>query len=88
MDKYKKINITVGIIFGGTVLFLLYSYLGTRYLHLTWPYNDFLFIPKDRFMDFFNVNLLVSDLNPYGKDVSYPPFANFIDKKSINKSYN
>jgi hypothetical protein len=39
---------------------------------------SFLFGKLDVFMDFFNVNYFVNDLNPYGKDVSYPPFATFI----------
>lgn len=63
------------IILAGLFLFFLYRYIGSRTLGLVYPWNSFLFLPEDRFMDFFSINHMVADLDPYADASSYPPFA-------------
>lgn len=60
------------IIAGGLALAMLYHSLFTEY-----PYNSFLFDPKDRYNDFFNVfRTYIHHRNPYDSDVNvYFPFA-------------
>jgi len=75
MTSEKKIQFFSFAIFTAIGVFLLYSYLIRRYFHVSYPYGDFLFTPKDLFMDFFNINKGLQTLNPYkGGCQSYPPF--------------
>lgn len=81
MDKESKINVISLIIIVGFVLSVFYHYILGTYLNLNYPFNTFLFIPGDKFMDFFNVYNLSKDLNPYCQTfmyVNYFPFAYFV----------
>ena len=64
------------IIIAGLAIFCLYSYFGHKYWGLSYPRDSFLFMWGDRFMDFFNVNFMASQLDPYiSGGSSYPPLA-------------
>lgn len=49
----------------GFVLAVIKHYILGAYLHLSYPYNTFLFTPDDRFNDFFNMLRVCKDNNPY-----------------------
>lgn len=58
----------------GMGLFFAFSYFYKRYLWAEFPDGDFLFNREDAFMDFFNVNQMISEFDPYvGYGSSYPP---------------
>lgn len=63
------------MVIAGLFFFVLYSYLGSKFMGLQYPWNSFLFNLEDRFMDFFNINNMVASLDPYSKGSSYPPLA-------------
>lgn len=50
----KKLSIVAIIIFAGLAISLFYHYFMSAYFGLGYPFNTFLFIPEDRFNDFFN----------------------------------
>lgn len=76
MKLKRRLWVYVSVVLSGILIFFLYRYIGSRLWGLTYPWNSFLFDEGDRFMDFFNVNDMVSGLNPYGNGSSYPPLAN------------
>ncbi len=85
MDSRKKLRTIIIITTIGIGVFFFFSYLIRRYLGLEYPYGDFLFYRYDLFMDFFNVNYMASDLNPYLEgNSSYPPFILLIAKVFSN----
>lgn len=49
----------------GFVLAVIKHYILGAYVHLSYPYNTFLFTPDDRFNDFFNMLRACKDNNPY-----------------------
>ncbi|EKE02629.1 MAG: hypothetical protein ACD_20C00350G0007 [uncultured bacterium] len=78
MNRENKISVISLIIVIGFVLSIFYHYILGVYLNLGYPFNTFLFIPQDRFMDFFNACTASRDLNPYLQTdilVNYFPFA-------------
>lgn len=69
------------LLLAGMTLFLIFSFLLTRYTNLSFPNGDFMFSPVDVLMDFFNVNDMVKNMDPYiGSGSSYPPFILLIAK--------
>jgi|GEM_PF-1535621 len=75
MKVRDKMIIFCLAIAAGLLLFLLYRYFGSRMLGLTFPWNSFLFLENARYTDFFEINELVANLNPYKSGSSYPPLA-------------
>ena len=75
MKVRDKMIIFCLAIAAGLFLFLLYRYIGSRTLGLTFPWNSFLFLENARYTDFFEINELVANLNPYKSGSSYPPLA-------------
>lgn len=68
-----RLNFLTEFVLIGMYLFLFMFFLSVDYKSYAFP---MLFVPSDRFMDFFNVNFFMKNLNPYlGSDTSYPPFA-------------
>jgi len=69
------------VLFGFTIA-TFRNYIFSQYLQLTYPLNTFLFIPSDRFNDFFSMLKVSSGSNPYGVGEkigsSYFPVANSI----------
>ena len=63
----EKINLISTILVVGFTLAVFYHYIEGMYHRQGYPFNTFLFIPQDRFMDFFN-NFNIS-LNPYSQDI-------------------
>lgn len=75
MKEKRKILGMVLIILIGYIGFGVYSYIMRDVYGYTYPQGYFLFSPWDRFMDFFNVNKMVSERVPYVEYYSsYPPF--------------
>jgi len=70
MNKEKKIKYLVFIILLGFIVSIFYHYVLGVYLHKGYPSNSFLFIPEDKFMDFYNVYKSRASI--------YFPFANLI----------
>lgn len=75
MKHQNKIWIYSLVVIFGLIAFLSYRYIGSRLWGLEYPWNSFLFLPNDRFMDFFNINQMVADFDPYTDNSSYPPLA-------------
>ena len=65
------------IVLAGLFVFAVYALAGSHLWGLEYPVNSFLFLPEDRFMDFFHINALASGGRPYQDGSSYPPFALF-----------
>ena len=75
MKHQNKLWIYSLFVIFGLIIFFVYRYVGSRLWGLTFPWNSFLFLPEDRFMDFFNINHMVADFDPYADNSSYPPLA-------------
>ena len=67
MNKQEKVNLISLIMIVGFTIAVFYYYIMGRYFHVGYPFNTFLFIPDDRFNDFYN-HFKVSS-NPYGQSV-------------------
>src|SRR5689334_13827084 len=82
LDKSEKMRRIGAIILIGFVGAVFYHYSLGAYFRLPYPYNTFLFTPKDRFNDFFNMYNLTRNLNPYFEDYfiksNYYPVANIV----------
>jgi hypothetical protein len=82
MTKSEKIHWISGIILIGFMIAVFYHYVCGVYLGLPYPHNTFLFIPMDKFNDFFNMYNLTRNLNPYFEHYpiksNYYPFANIV----------
>ena len=76
-EQSKRVTAYGIIVLGGLLVFCVYAAAGRHFWGLEYPMNSFLFIPKDRFMDFFHVNALSAGNRPYQEGASYPPFALF-----------
>lgn len=73
MQRQRKIWTMVLIIVIGYVIYGVFAWL-IRKQGLGYPHGNFLFFPADQYMDFFNVNKMVSELRPYVDYYStYPP---------------
>lgn len=80
MDKESKTNLITAIILIGFVASVFFHYVKSAYWGLSYPHNTFLFIPIDRFNDFYSLLKWNYDLNPYLRGVATPqyPLLNFI----------
>lgn len=65
MSREKRITILVQIVLVGFCFAVFYHYVYGVYLGIGYPYNTFLFVPIDRFSDFYRVLQANQDLNPY-----------------------
>jgi hypothetical protein len=65
MSKEQRINLTCFIVLVGFMCSVLIHYIFGAYLNAGYPLNTFLFIPTDRFMDFFNPLKGSMDRDPY-----------------------
>ncbi len=75
MEQKKKLIGILLFIICGYLIFGAFSFFGRTFLGYEYPDGSFLFWPGDRFMDFFNVNKMVSEGKPYIEHYSsYPPF--------------
>lgn len=75
MEQKKKLIGILLFIVCGYLLYGAFSFIGQKFLGYQYPDGSFLFWPGDRFMDFFNVNMMVSEGRPYVDYYSsYPPF--------------
>lgn len=73
MKPNKKLVIFLLLIIAGYVTFGLFS-MAIRAKGYVYPDGSFLFLREDQFMDFFNVNQMVSERLPYVEYYStYPP---------------
>ena len=68
MDKRQKINLLSAIILTGLAASVIFHCILGFYKGFVYPYNTFLFIPADRFNDFFNTYNHSKQLNPYFSD--------------------
>ena len=75
MKKQKHIYIFTILVCAGFAAFTQYAWLGMTFHGWGYPQNSFLFLPGDRYMDFFSINEMVAGMNPYAQGSSYPPFA-------------
>lgn len=80
MDKESKTNLVTTVILTGFVVSVFFHYIKSAYWGLSYPHNTFLFIPSDRFNDFYSLLKWNYDLNPYLRGVATPqyPLLNFI----------
>ena len=73
MQRQKKIWTIVLIIVIGYAIYGIFAWI-MRKNGFVYPHGYFLFFPADQYMDFFNVNNMVSELRPYVDYYSnYPP---------------
>ncbi len=78
--KEAKIRYIVTIILIGFVTSVFFHYFQGVYQNLPYPHNTFLFLPSDKFNDFFNFYNLLQYQEPYfgnHQSVQYP-FSNLI----------
>jgi len=81
MKQRKKIALVTGIILLGYLAFFIFYLIVRKGKGMGYPYGSFLFFPGDRYMDFFNVNQMMTYDNPYfGYNSSYPPLILWIAK--------
>jgi hypothetical protein len=75
---WQKLRLLLVIVAFGDLLAAAYYFWNSAYLGRGYPYNTFLFLPRERFSDFENMVIMCRDLNPYhdGTQSGYPPFAN------------
>lgn len=82
MLREDKIRIISLIVFLGFILSVFFHYIMTAYCGRGYPYTTFLFIPIDKFNDFFNTCRILKGFNPYltktGPNSYYFPFANLL----------
>lgn len=72
MTKIQKINLIGAILLLGFAISAYTHYvICGAYLQMGYPHNTFLFIPDDKFNDFFNVLMLVKDRGVYLHDSAY-----------------
>jgi len=80
--KKYKIQYIGTIIFCGFVLAVWFSLVRSIRLGFVYPNNTFLFLPSDRFFDFFNLYDICKDHNPYFTTFhirgNYYPFSNVL----------
>lgn len=75
MKQQKKLIGILLFIIIGYLLYGAFSLYGQKVLGYIYPDGSFLFWPADRYMDFFNVNAMVTEGRPYVDFYSsYPPF--------------
>ena len=55
VSRPQPLSLVVLVVLAGTSTSIAFHYVMGAYLHFKYPYSSFLFLPKDRFMDFFNV---------------------------------
>lgn len=73
MKQNKKLITFLLIIVAGYIAYGIFSWI-VRLSGGVYPDGSFLFLPGDRFMDFYNVNQMVSERLPYvGYYSTYPP---------------
>lgn len=83
MEKIKKLNIITGIVLTGFLFAIIYHFILGNFFSLEYPYNTFLFDPKYKFSDYFNIYNIFEykEFNPYNQDlypcVNYFPFGTF-----------
>lgn len=70
MDRQAKINLIALIILFGFSLSVFYHYILGAYLGMGYPYNTFLFVPKDKFMDFISTFRLTNS-HPYASPYAF-----------------
>lgn len=80
MDKDTKGNFIASIVLAGFVISVFYHYIQGVYLGHGYPHNTFLFLPIDRFRDFFVLLEVNQHLNPYlgGAASAQYPFLNAV----------
>lgn len=83
MDKQKRIDLFSLIIVIGFFFSVLFYYIQSVYSQKPYPFNTFLFLPADHFMDFFNPLRGSADLDPFipAKIIykgGYLPFGYFV----------
>jgi hypothetical protein len=81
--KEKKLKVLALIIVTGFVYAVTFHVFLGNYFHLGYPFNTFLFMPNDRFMDFFNPLRGSFDRDPYNPERihfigGYLPFGYFV----------
>lgn len=78
MEKSKKILILSNIILIGFAIAIIFHYVLGFYLHLSYPYNTFLFNPNMAYSDFDNLMILIKDFAPFKTPdiwINYFPLA-------------
>jgi hypothetical protein len=80
--KIGKTDIIGSVILFGFTAAVIFHYILSAYRHFGYPFDTFLFVPADRFNDFFHMYRVNTDLNPYFGDYpiksNYYPFANIV----------
>ncbi len=72
----SKLFIVVSIVIIGFALSVIFHYCMVYYFNLkNYPNNTFLYIPYDRFNDFYSTYKVSANLDPYGSSASYFPLA-------------
>ncbi len=78
----NKLKLVATIVFCGMFLAIIRAYFSATLLGDVYPWNTFLFLPGDRFMDLFNMSLICSTNDPYFTTTpfasNYFPVANTI----------
>ncbi|MES2218563.1 MAG: glycosyltransferase family 87 protein [Pseudomonadota bacterium] len=77
MNSVGKLQLISTIILLGFIVAIFYHSVLT-YLQFGFPFDTFLYLPADRFMDFINLYPIAKDFNPYAHLTNYFPLAYFI----------
>jgi hypothetical protein len=74
-----RVGLLALVVLAGTWLSTIFHYVQGFYLGLPYPYNSFLFIPSDHFMDFFNDYKAAQQyLAGTSSTITYTPFAHTV----------
>ncbi|MCX7927320.1 MAG: DUF2029 domain-containing protein [Candidatus Omnitrophica bacterium] len=81
--KEKRIKFVGNIILWGFIVSFLYHIIKSIFLGWRYPHNIFLFLPHDRFNDFFHFIRCVRNLDPYAID----SYTYYLDKQPYWSTY-
>ncbi len=77
--RNPALSLVVLIVLCGTMASIVFHYVMAAYVHARYPYTTFLFSPKDRFMDFFNVYRHAQEFRPgVSENMVYSPLMHLV----------
>lgn len=71
MEKSEKVALLAGIVLVGFFIGVIFHYVLGFYLHLSYPFNTFLFNPDEAFGDFIKILSIIENFAPYSHPNSW-----------------